>query len=110
MERVLQDIRADTAALSNGAANGIGKASTNNGSQSTSGAGLQLGMTPSSRGNGEEGDSSSQSSASGHVPNGKGKEIEARRKGVSLALPKSVVDEGIRVTRECLKDIVTVEE
>jgi hypothetical protein len=56
-------------------------------------------------------DSDAARKAESNGVNGKEKEKEGRgEKGVSLALPKGVVDEGLKVTRECLELVCEVHE
>jgi hypothetical protein len=58
-------------------------------------------------------DAARKAEASSNGVNGKDKEgkVEGRgEKGASLALPRTVVDEGVRVTRECLELVCEVHE
>ncbi|PVH89827.1 hypothetical protein DL98DRAFT_647525 [Cadophora sp. DSE1049] len=114
MTRVLQDIKADTEASaahqkaqsqinssnsnSSTAANSIASTST---AQSSSLKGKANGVTTTTTGSngkfkkkGEEG--------SAFVGRGEG--------GQSLALPRGVVEEGVRITRECLEAVCEVDE
>jgi hypothetical protein len=54
--------------------------------------------------NGTGGKSGSKVATNGEVKEGRGKD------GQSLALPKNVVEEGVRITRECLELVIDVGE
>jgi hypothetical protein len=83
MSRVLEDIRSDSVAARSleGQSNGTG-----------------IGGKGASGDNGAAGGG------------GNGKVVGRGEGGQSLALPKNVVEEGVRITRECLEQVVEVIE
>jgi len=84
MSRVMEDVRSDTVEARAGTGSAGAEEKGANGVNAGGKAGL--------------GDGSAGGSGGGH---GEG--------GASLALPKSVVEEGVRITRECLETVCEVE-
>ncbi|CZS97241.1 hypothetical protein WAI453_008505 [Rhynchosporium graminicola] len=114
MSRVIQDIKDDTASLalhqSQNPSNSTSSQKSSNASNSTSSSST-LSNSTNSKGkvNGSVGGGGSNGKfgtkkEDGSVFVGKGEG------GQSLALPKVVVDEGVRITRECLEAVCEVPE
>lgn len=85
---MLEDVRQDTALAPNGTTNGTTTARAVNGASEENGAGV----------NGKKSDATNGTSSNG---------VGARP---SLAIPQSVVDEALKVTRDCLDTVCDIDE
>jgi hypothetical protein len=104
LRRVLEDVRQDTAFSPNGPANNTnGKAAA-----ATNGASDENGVN----GNGNSSSSSSSGSGKkgGDATNGAATINGNASDRPSLAIPQTVVDEALKVTRDCLDSVCEIDE
>ncbi|KAL2144088.1 hypothetical protein VTI28DRAFT_9618 [Corynascus sepedonium] len=87
MRRVLEDVRQDTA---------LGPTSTNGNSKSVNGTNTEENGTPVANGKKAETNGTKGNAAAAARP--------------SLAVPQTIVDEALKVTRECLESVCEIEE
>ncbi|KKA26776.1 hypothetical protein TD95_001692 [Thielaviopsis punctulata] len=109
MRRMLDDVRAANSPITL-AAVADGSSSLPNGSSSGAGGAIDDSSdTAVKKEDPDEGDAKNNGVANGKA-NGNGVANGTKGADASLTLPKTVVHDALRVTRECLEEVVSVEE